>query len=55
MVFCKGKTDPSTVLFADDQSPTLTEPEKGAGLEIATLLTEIRAIVEPEALLRKAG
>ncbi len=42
-------------MFLNGQPPTLTEPEKGAGLEIATLLTEIRAIVEPEALLRKAG
>lgn len=42
-------------MFLNGQPPTLTEPEKGAGLEIATLLTEIRAIVEPEALLQKAG
>jgi chromosome partitioning protein len=43
-------------MFLNGQPPTVTEPEKGAGIEIATLLAEIQSIVaQPEAELRKAG
>lgn len=43
-------------MFLNGRPPTLTEPEKGAGVEIASLLAEIRAIVDQSAAeLRKAG
>jgi chromosome partitioning protein len=43
-------------MFLNGQPPTLTEPEKGAGTEIAALLGEIRAIVAPPTIeLRQAG
>ncbi len=43
-------------MFLNGRPPTLTEPEKGAGLEITNLLAEIRAIVaDAESELRKAG
>lgn len=41
-------------MFLNGRPPTVTEPGKGAGAEIAALLSEIRAIVDaPE--MRKAG
>lgn len=43
-------------MFLNGQPPTLTEPEKGAGLEITKLLAEIRVIIADESNdLRKAG
>lgn len=43
-------------MFLNGQPPTITEPEKGAGLEIRTLIDEIRGIVaDSELELRKAG
>lgn len=43
-------------MFLNGQPPTVTEPQKGAGLEIASLLSEIREVVAGgEELLRKAG
>lgn len=43
-------------MFFNGQPPTLTEPEKGAGLEVRSLVDEIRAIVaESNADFRKAG
>ena len=43
-------------MFLNGQPPTLTEPEKGAGLEITNLLSEIRGIVDgADNELRKAG
>lgn len=43
-------------MFLNGQPPTLTEPEKGAGLEIKALLNEIRVIVDANtAEMRKAG
>jgi chromosome partitioning protein len=43
-------------MFLNGQPPTITEPEKGAGLEVVNLLAEMRAIVDasPEAF-RRAG
>lgn len=43
-------------MFLNGQPPSLTEPEKGAGVEIATLLAEIRTITaDAQDDLRKAG
>ncbi|WP_084029843.1 ParA family protein [Bradyrhizobium sp. LMTR 3] len=42
-------------MFLNGRPPTVTEPEKGAGAEIAALLAEIRAIAAEPAALRKAG
>lgn len=43
-------------MFLNGRPPTLTEPEKGAGLEITNLLAEIRVIVaDAETEMRKAG
>jgi chromosome partitioning protein len=45
-------------MFLNGQPPTVTEREKGAGLEVLTLLAEIRAIVEEantDNTIRKAG
>lgn len=43
-------------MFLNGQPPTITEPGKGAGMEIASLLEEIRAIVDDAANdMRKAG
>lgn len=43
-------------MFLNGQPPTMTEPEKGAGLEVKALLHEIRGIVDADASeLRKAG
>lgn len=43
-------------MFLNGQPPSVTEPEKGAGAEVAALLEEIRAtIAQPEIELRKAG
>lgn len=43
-------------MFLNGQPPTVTEPEKGAGLEIWNLIGEIRDIVaEESAPMRKAG
>lgn len=43
-------------MFLNGRPPTVSEPEKGAGLEIRTLVEEIRAIVDAEPnTLRKAG
>jgi chromosome partitioning protein len=45
-------------MFLNGQPPTVTEREKGAGLEVLTLLSEIRAIVDDATTndtIRKAG
>jgi chromosome partitioning protein len=44
-------------MFLNGQPPTVTEPGKGAGLEIQSLLAEIHAIIEEttNTELRKAG
>jgi hypothetical protein len=43
-------------MFLNGQPPTVTEPDKGAGVEITNLIEEIRDIVASEqAELRKAG
>ncbi|MFZ5693943.1 MAG: ParA family protein [Pseudomonadota bacterium] len=42
-------------MFLNGQPPTLTEPGKGAGAEIASLLAEIRAVTDQVTALRKAG
>lgn len=43
-------------MFLNGQPPTITEPEKGAGLEVQNLLAEMRSIVEASHdALRKAG
>jgi chromosome partitioning protein len=43
-------------MFLNGQPPTVTEPEKGAGLEITGLLEEIRTVIdEANDELRKAG
>jgi chromosome partitioning protein len=43
-------------MFLNGQPPTVTEPGKGAGMEITTLVEEIREIVAAEHTdLRKAG
>lgn len=43
-------------MFLNGQPPTVTEREKGAGLEIISLLQEIREIVaQTDVELRKAG
>jgi len=42
-------------MFLNGQPPTLTEPGKGAGTEIASLLAEIRAVTDQVTALRKAG
>ena len=44
-------------MFLNGQPPTVTEPGKGAGLEIQSLLAEIRAIIDEttNTVLRKAG
>lgn len=43
-------------MFLNGQPPTVTEPEKGAGVEITNLLEEIRAIAaDSELQFRKAG
>ncbi len=43
-------------MFLNGQPPTVTEPERGAGLEVRNLISEIRAIVdEANEPARKAG
>jgi chromosome partitioning protein len=43
-------------MFLNGQPPTITEPEKGAGLEVQSLLAEMRGIVDATRdTLRKAG
>lgn len=43
-------------MFINGQPPSVTEPEKGAGVEIAELLEEIRAITSgAQSELKKAG
>jgi chromosome partitioning protein len=43
-------------MFLNGQPPTLTEPGKGAGQEVRSLLAEIRAILDAgQAEMRKAG
>lgn len=43
-------------MFLNGQPPTLSEPEKGSGIEIASLIAEIEAIVATEQEpIRKAG
>lgn len=43
-------------MFLNGQPPTLSEPGKGAGMEVSALLAEIHAITaEPQTELRKAG
>lgn len=43
-------------MFLNGQPPTVTEPDKGAGLEVKSLLSEIKAIVaEANTTIRKAG
>lgn len=43
-------------MFLNGQPPTLTEPAKGAGVEIASLVAEIRTIVQETAgALQKVG
>jgi chromosome partitioning protein len=44
------------VMFLNGQPPTITEPGKGAGLEVQSLLAEMRSIVEASHdTMRKAG
>ncbi|MET3338653.1 MULTISPECIES: hypothetical protein [Bradyrhizobium] len=43
-------------MFLNGSPPTVSEPEKGAGVEIKALVAEMRAIVESDSNeLRKAG
>ena len=43
-------------MFLNGQPPSVTEPEKGAGLEVSSLITEIEDIIhEPQMPLQKAG
>jgi chromosome partitioning protein len=43
-------------MFLNGQPPTVSEPDKGAGLEVKSLLAEIKAIVaEANTTIRKAG
>lgn len=43
-------------MFLNGQPPTMTEPDKGAGLEVQSLLSEMRGIVDATRdTLRKAG
>ena len=43
-------------MFLNGQPPTVTEAGKGAGVEVLSLLAEIRAIVDGEHTdIRKAG
>jgi len=43
-------------MFLNGQPPTIVEPEKGAGLEVLTLLSEIKSIVgDDQSNIRKAG
>jgi chromosome partitioning protein len=43
-------------MFLNGQPPTVSEPGKGAGIEITSLVEEIKAVVaEQETEIRKAG